>query len=128
MTGASVITRSRQTGVTFIGRLLLLVPVVIVAYGVLRLLPPALNYYRVVTVLDRVGKQYAGDGQATSAQLREALDKRLEIEGIEFPAAQDFAFVREDGVWMGSVRYDDQVALFLNLYLVVRFDRTVPFK
>ena len=123
-----MITRSRQAGATFIGRLLLLVPMVIVAYSVLRLISPSLNYYRVVTVIERVGKEFAGDGQVTSAQLRDALDKRLEIEGIEFPAAQDFSFVREDGVWLASVRYDDQVPLFLNLFLVVRFDRTVRFK
>lgn len=123
-----MITRRRQTGVTFIGWLLLLVPVVIVAYGLLRLIPPGLNYYRVVTVLERVGREFAGDSQVTSAQLRDAVDKRLEMEGIEFPAVQDFTFVREDGVWIGSVRYDDQVPLFLNLYLVVRFDRAVPFK
>ena len=123
-----MITRSRQAGATFIGRLVLLIPVVLVAYGVLRLMPPAVNYYRVVTVMQRVGKEFSGDAQVTSAQLRDALDKRLEIEGIEFPAAQDFSFVLEDGVWIASVRYDDQVPLFLNLFLVVRFDRTVRFK
>ena len=122
-----VIARSRQAGVTFIGWLLLLVPVVIVAYALLRLMPPWLNHFRVVSVLEQVGREQAGPSTATSAALREALDRRLEAEGIEFPAAQDFTFVREDGVWVGTVRYDDQVPLFLNLYLVVRFDRSVRF-
>lgn len=122
-----MIARSRQSGVTFIGWLLLLVPVVLVAYAALRLTPPWLNHFRVVSVLEQVGREQGGQATTSAADLREALDRRLEAEGIEFPAAQDFAFVREDGVWVGTVRYDDQVPLFLNLYLVVRFDRSVRF-
>lgn len=123
-----MIARSRQAGVTFIGWLLLLVPVVIVAYALLRLTPPWLNHFRVVNVLEQVAREQAEPATVTAATLREALDRRLEAEGIEFPASQDFTFVREDGVWVGTVRYDDQVPLFLNLYLVVRFDRSVRFR
>ena len=128
MTSAVVTARSKQAAITFIGWLLLLVPVVIVAYAALRLVPSGLNHYKVVSVLEQVGKQYAADDQVNAAVLRDALDKRLEFEGIEFPAVQDFSFVREDGVWVGAVRYDDQVPLFFNLYLVVRFDTAVRFK
>ena len=120
--------RSRQAGITFIGWLLLLVPVVIVAYAGLRLVAPVVNHYQAVSILEQVGKQHAGDGQVNAAVLRDELDKRLEAEGIEFPAVQDFSFVRDDGVWVGAVRYDDQVPLFFNLYLVVRFDTAVRFK
>lgn len=122
-----LIARSRQAGVTFIGWLFLLVPVVIVAYALLRLMPPWLNHFRVVSVLEQVGREQGGQSTANAAALREALDRLLEAEGIEFPASQDFTFVREDGVWVGTVRYDDQVPLFLNLYLVVRYDRSVRF-
>ncbi len=128
MTGAAVTARSSQAGITFIGWLLLLVPVAIVAYAGLRLVPPALNHYKVVSILEELGKGYAADAQVNAAVLRDDLDKRLEVEAIEFPAMQDFSFVREDGVWVGAVRYDDQVPLFFNLYLVVRFDTAVRFK
>jgi hypothetical protein len=87
-----------------------------------------LNHYKVVSILEQLGKRYAADDQVDAAVLRDDLDKRLEVEAIEFPAMQDFSFGREDGVWVGAVRYDDQVPLFFNLYLVVRFDTAVRFK
>jgi hypothetical protein len=123
-----VTARSSQAGITFIGWLLLLVPVAIVAYAGLRLVPPVLNHYKVVSILEQLGKRYAADDQVDAAVLRDDLDKRLEVEAIEFPAMQDFSFGREDGVWVGAVRYDDQVPLFFNLHLVVRFDTAVRFK
>ena len=58
--------RSRQRGVTFIGWLVLLTPLVVVGYGAMRLAPVYLNYMKVVRALNLVASDAAGSSGARS--------------------------------------------------------------
>ena len=120
--------RSRQSGVTFIGWLFLLLPVAVIAYAAIRLVPKYMVYMEVSRSMTQVAQEFSDDAQVTPAKFRVALEKRFDIESIEFPTAQDVSLTREDGVWVAQTRYEDSVPLFAGISLTVTFDKRVPFK
>lgn len=120
--------RNRQTGVTFIGWLVLLLPMAVVLYAGIRLVPKYLVYTEVSRALTQLGQEFSDDPSVTSAALKLSLEKRFDIEGIEFPTVQDVAFTREDGVWIAEVHYQDGVPLFAGISVTVNFDKRVPVK
>ncbi len=52
---------ARQKGITFIGWLILLVPVAIVGYAGIRLAPMYLNYMKVAKAMKQIAAEHAGD-------------------------------------------------------------------
>ena len=119
--------RSRQAGATILGWLLLLTPLVVCAYAALRLIPVYLNQHKVSVVLDRLATEHAGDPSLSSAALRTTVSRNLDINNVEFPTVDDFTFIREDGAWLVSVRYEDTVPLFAHLSLLASYDRQIRF-
>jgi hypothetical protein len=118
----------RQSGATFLGWLILLTPLVICAYAVLRLLPVYINQYKVSSVLSSLATTQAGNAALTTAALRASVVRNLDINSVEFPTADDFTFVREDGTWIVTVNYEDPVPLFLHLSLLASYTKQVRFQ
>ncbi|MGA2024390.1 MAG: DUF4845 domain-containing protein [Steroidobacteraceae bacterium] len=121
--------RRSQRGVTFIGWLMLLVPVAIVGYAFIRLVPIYLNYQRVAKAITALGAEFEGAGPgggATSvARMREELEKRFDVEGIEHPAPKDIDIHREGEHWVAIVDYEDLAPMFGNVSLLVQFHKQV---
>ncbi len=117
--------RQSQRGITLIGWLVLLVPIAIVGYAGIRLVPIYLNYQRVSSALVQVGQE-AKAGDAGSAQaLRNSLEKRFDIESIEHPTARDIDIHRDGDHWVASVDYEDLAPMFGNVSLLVQFHKQV---
>ena len=118
----------RQRGVTLIGWLVLLIPLALVVYAGIRLLPVYLNYLDVAHTLDEVAGEYrSGAGQVSADQIRTAIAKHLEIDEVNYPTAQDITITRSGGRWRLEAAYDDYAPLFASLSLQVQFDKTVSF-
>ena len=115
--------RTRQTGVTFIGWLFLLAPLVIVIYGGIRLAPIYLNYMKVVKAMDQAGSELKGGADPRS--IRAAIDRHFEIDMVEYPTTKDMKITKEGGSWVVESTYDDDAPLFGNVSLHVTFDKTV---
>jgi hypothetical protein len=120
--------RNRQTGITLIGWIVLLLPLAVVAYAGLRLAPKYLVYTEVSRSLRQMATEFADDPQVSISTLKLSLEKHFEIEGINFPTTQEIQFEREDGVWVAEAQYEDSVPLFAGISLTVSFDKRVPFK
>jgi Domain of unknown function (DUF4845) len=115
--------RHRQRGITFIGWLILLVPVAIVGYAGIRLAPLYLNYMRVAHSLQQIAQDEQGDASALA--IHTAIEKRFDIETIEFPDPKDIV-VRRDGTrWVIEAKYEDTAPLFANMSVVLSFDKVV---
>lgn len=114
----------RQRGMTFLGGLLLMIPVALVVYAAIRLAPVYLNYMSVARSLDLAASSAQPDGGHFSPQsVRNALAKRFDIESINFPSVQDIA-IRQDGSgWVIEAKYEDSAPLFGNISLTVDFDK-----
>jgi hypothetical protein len=116
--------RNRQKGVTAIGWLFLLTPLVIVLYAGMRLTPVYLNYMKIAKAMDQAGGEVKG-GQVDPASIRNAIDKHLMIEVVDYPTAKDMKITREGSSWVIESQYDDEAPLFGNVSLHVAFDKTV---
>ena len=117
--------RHAQRGVTFLGWLMLLIPVAIVVYSGIRLLPMYLNYMRVARSLERLPEENTDAGSITAQALRESLNKSWDIETIEFPDTKDIDIHRDGNHWVAIADYQDSAPLFGNLSLEVNFHKEV---
>ena len=116
--------RFRQRGVTFIGWLFLLTPLVVVGYAGVRLAPVYLNYMKVVRALNLVASDAAGN--ADPRTIRTTIDKHFEIDMVDYPTSKDIKVTKSAaGGWDVEASYDDEAPLFANISLHVVFDKTV---
>jgi len=112
-----------QRGVTMIGWICLLIPIAIVGYSAIRLIPVYLNYTKILRSIDQIAKETRTSD--TGANIRYALEKRLDIEQIEFPDVKDFDIHREGQTWVMGVDYEDSVPLLSNVYIAAKFSKSV---
>lgn len=115
--------RSRQRGVTAVGWLFLLTPLAIVLYAGMRLTPVYLNYMKVAKAMEQAGGEIKGAVDPTA--IRNAIDRHLMIEVVDFPTTKDMKITRDGSSWVVESQYDDEAPLFANISLHVAFDKTV---
>jgi hypothetical protein len=115
--------RQRQTGITFIGWLFLLIPVAIIGYCVIRLTPVYLNAMKVSKALQETATEFKGEEQINPAVVRVALEKRFNIDSIDFPGLDSVKIAREGENWIMTSNYEDTVKVFQNISLLVQFDK-----
>ena len=115
--------RSRQAGITFIGWVFLLAPVAIVGYAAIRLIPIYLNYFKVAKALNQTAFEYKGESVLNPAAVRDSIDKRFNIEAVNYPEVKDVAVTHAGDAWTLSVDYEDGAPLFAGISIVVHFQK-----
>lgn len=119
--------RTRQAGITFIGWIVLLVPVAIVVYAGIRLAPIYLNHFKVAKSVEQVAQESAGESVNANA-VRSAIARRFDIEGITFPDPADIAVTRDGEEWVIEAQYERVAPLFGGVQLLVAFDKRAPIR
>jgi hypothetical protein len=117
--------RSRQTGVTFIGWVVLLVPLAIICLAGIKLFPLYMNHFKVAEALKQTAQENRGETVISPTSIRVGLQKRFDIEGIEDPTVDSVLIAREDGDWVLTADYDRETGLMGNLALTVHFYKRV---
>jgi hypothetical protein len=117
--------RRKQRGVTFIGWIVLLIPVAIVGYALIRVVPVYLNYMKVAKALEQIASESKGDDQLSVQALRVSLDKHLDIDSVNYPRSDQISFVREGKSWVAETHYEDVTPLFGNVSILLRFNKRV---
>jgi hypothetical protein len=117
--------RKKQRGVTFLGWVFLLIPVAMVVYAGIRLAPVYLNYSKVARGLNQIADENQGNESTTERTLRVAIDKRLDIEGVEFPTTKDFLIRRDGRIWIMEINYEESIPFVANVALLVTFKKSV---
>ena len=120
--------RHRQRGVTFIGWIVLLLPLAVIGYAGIRLAPVYLNYMKVARTLEQTASNFENEQSVNAQQLRSAVEKRLDIEMVNYPTVRDIGIRRDGQVWVLEAAYEDVAPLFWNISLLVTFDRRVEFR
>jgi hypothetical protein len=119
--------RKYQTGVTFLGWIILMIPVAIVFYAGVRLTPVYLNYMKVTHTLNAVATEVPNDG--TNAEgIRNVIRKHFQIDEVDYPSDKDLKIARDNGTWFIEANYDDQAPLFAGIAVLVTFDKKVKLK
>ena len=117
--------RHRQRGITFIGWVVLLLPVAIVGYIAIRAVPLYLNYSKVAQAFEQTRTEFASTDSLNGNMLKVALEKRFDTGYIDSPSIKDVAIRKSGEGWEMSVEYEDVVPLFYNLSLLLSFEKTV---
>ena len=114
-----------QRGVTFVGWLILMVPIGILVYAGIRLTPIYLNYFRVVKALTQQASESKGEGQLDVTAVRLALEKRFDVEYVDHPTAKDIDIHRDGDHWVAVADYEDVAPLFANVSILTQFHKQV---
>ena len=117
--------RSKQTGVTLIGWLILLTPMALCVYVGIRLTPVYLNYMKVARTLEAVKTEFKGSDPGSQQILSKSIEKNLNIQSVDYPNYKDIKITRNGKSWVINASYDDQAPLFSNVFILVSFDKTV---
>jgi hypothetical protein len=119
--------RRYQRGVTFIGWVILMIPMAMVFYAGVRLTPVYLNFMKVRHTLEAVAAEVPNEGQ-TQDGIRNAVLKHFIVDEVDYPSPKDIKITRDNGTWTLEANYEDQAPLFFNAALLVTFDKTVTLK
>jgi hypothetical protein len=117
-----------QRGVTFIGWLVLLTPVAIIVYAGIRLTPIYLNYFHVVRSLEQLAADSKDDPQINPVSVRNALERRFDVEYVDRPSAKDIDVHREGDHWVAVAEYEDLAPMVGNVSILVQFNKQVILK
>ena len=113
----------KQRGITFIGWLFLLVPIAIVGYAGIRVAPLYMTYGKIVRTMEQIEQE--GSASDSQRAVYIAIEKRLDIEGIEFPTVKEFTIRRDGRSWVVEIDYEEPAPLFANLSINARFTKSV---
>ena len=119
--------RDRQRGITLISLLIIATFVGSYAFALLRIMPFYLEQMKVSTTLNDVETSLSGSG-ANLVQIRDAIDKRLDIEMVRGLRAKDFKIKKSSGGYSVNAKYERRAPYIGNLYLVVAFDQTIEIR
>jgi hypothetical protein len=119
---------SRQSGITFIGWLVLLIPVAIIVYALIRALPKYMTYFSLAKAVEQVAVEYGGEPQPSINAMRRSLQSRFDIEDIEFPSVDDIQILREGDKWVIRAQYEEVAPLFGSVSLLLKFDKSATLR
>ncbi len=117
--------RTQQRGVTMIGWIFLLVPMAIVIYAGIRVVPKYLDYYKIVSAMKETATKLASDETLMPSTIRGSLEKRFDTGYVEMDVADIDVAKNEAGQWTMTADYDEQAPLFGNLSVNLKFHETV---
>jgi hypothetical protein len=115
----------KQRGITFLGWLVIIIPVALVFYAGLRAAPVYLNYLKVVRALDATASNVKSDESLNREAIRTTLIRHFEVDSIDYPMVNDVSIEREGKAWTIEAKYEDTAPLFANLSLLLTFDKVV---
>ena len=117
--------RSRQAGLTFIGWVVLLIPLAIVVFAGIKVAPLYMTQMKVAKAMELTAETNRGMGNPAVPVLRGELERRFDIESIEQPTLDDIVIEREGDSWIMIADYSRETTLFGNISLLVHFNKRV---
>lgn len=116
--------RRYESGVTFLGWLLILIPMALVLYAGIRLAPAYLEYMKIARTLEQVATEFQGD-QPSPGQIRVAIERRFDIEDVRVINKDAIKVQKEGSGYTVEAAYKDAVPYISNVSLQVEFKKTV---
>ncbi|MFA6987296.1 MAG: DUF4845 domain-containing protein [Arenimonas sp.] len=117
--------KRKQSGITLIGFVVVLVVVGIFAYMGMVIGPAYSEYYGVVRAMNYVAAG-ATPSQTDFEPLRSALDRQFTVGYVESVAGKDAKLLREKGGNLLSMEYEVRKPFVYNISFVMSYKYTVP--
>jgi len=116
--------RHRERGVTFLGWIVLLIPIGMVLYACIRLTPIYLEYMKVARTLEQLRDENTGNALEARA-LRYAIEKRFDVEDVRIINKDDIKITKQGSGYTILADYYDTVPFIANVSLMVEFKKSV---
>jgi Domain of unknown function (DUF4845) len=116
-----------ERGVTFLGWLIILLPVALVLYAGIRLTPLYLDYMKIARTLEQVRDELKGD-QPDVNTIRNAIERRFDVEDVNAMTARDadkIKITKQGTGYKVQAVYQATAPYVSNVSLLVSFDKTV---
>ena len=117
--------RNKQTGMTFLGLLIVLALAGLIVFAGIRLTPVYLEHMKIVSVLEGTKKEMDGKG-ADLASIRRSIQRRFDVESVGIIRVTDFKVTKSPaGGYILTATYEHKAPYIANVNFVVDFDNTV---
>ncbi len=117
-------TKSRQSGMTLISWMILLVILGVIAMSIIRLFPIYLEHMSVTSSMNSLQSDQALRG-ASQSEVRTALMRRMDVNDVDRVKSEDITIQRDGNVYRVNVAYEVVVPFIHNVSFLVTFDDTV---
>jgi hypothetical protein len=120
------IVRSRQSGITLLGFIIVLAVVGFFAFLGMKLFPAYSEYYNVVSAMEQIARE-PGSSRWSPAEILTSLEKRMYINFVDekYVNKRSFQIKRSGTGYTLSVKYERREPMLYNLDYVAKFERTV---
>ena len=120
------IVRSRQSGISFLGFIIILAVVGFFAYLFMKIYPAYYEYYNVVSAMEAIKREPAV-ARWSPAEILLSLEKRMYINYVDekYVNKRSFQIKRSGTGYTLSVKYERREPMLYNLDYVAKFERTV---
>jgi hypothetical protein len=118
----------KQRGVTAIGWIILLIPMALTLYALIRVGPVYLNYWRVVDSMEKTASQLKSDETLSAQTIRQSLEKRFDVGYVDKITEKDIGIKKGATGWEMTADYEGTAPLFSNILIVIAFNKTVVIK
>ena len=116
--------KHRQRGATFLGMVVILLILGSALYAGIRLVPVYLEFMKVARSLEQVRDEHAAID--TNRQLiRKSLERRWDVEDIHRIRWKELEIKKSTDGFDMRAAYDAEEPFAANVYLLVKFDKTV---
>jgi hypothetical protein len=114
----------KQRGVTAIGWIFLLVPLALVIYAGIRVGPVYYEYFKLLKAIESTATELKTEETLTPQTIRKALQRRFDASYVD-SLASELEVAKVENGWQVTAAYDEEVPMFGNLLLLLRFDKSV---
>lgn len=116
--------KSRQSGMTTLGLIILVSFIGIFAFASLRLTPVYLNYMKIAGVVEGVHSEFDG-ANASRTMIRNSVSRRFDIESVGIITAKEVKVTKVEGGHEVAATYSHKAPFVANISFVVDFDKRV---
>jgi hypothetical protein len=109
---------------TLIGMVVVAAFLGVFALAILKLTPFYLEQMKIISILQDVKRNLDSNGP-TMVQIRNALEKRLDIEMVTGIHVKEIAIKKSGNGYLVQAKYERRAAYLGNIYLVAMFDEQV---
>ncbi len=123
------ISLAKQRGLTFWGMLFVFGTLAFAAIITMKVLPIYLNQMKIDNAVKAVVKEAkadAGGGQLNIAEMQRSLEKRWDIEDVNYLDWRDVRAVNTNRGRVMAYDYEAREHLFYNIFILIHFEDKVP--
>lgn len=116
--------REKNKGISILG---MLITIVIICFGVMLLIdvvPPYMQHSAIQQALKDIAKD-ANASQMSKAKLRDKLERRLQVESINYVQGDNLDIEKKDGKTYLSLKYERRIPVVANVDFVFKFNDQV---